>query len=55
MGNIPVLKPAEVARLLSSLGFQEIRQRDPINNTATLMDEAQQYLSTRDGIFLLFS
>ncbi|MGD9939801.1 MAG: type II toxin-antitoxin system HicA family toxin [Clostridia bacterium] len=27
MGNIPVLKPAEVARLLSSLGFSEIRQR----------------------------
>jgi predicted RNA binding protein YcfA (HicA-like mRNA interferase family) len=27
MGNIPVLKASEVARLLSSLGFLEIRQR----------------------------
>lgn len=27
MGTIPVLKPREVAGLLSALGFQEVRQR----------------------------
>jgi predicted RNA binding protein YcfA (HicA-like mRNA interferase family) len=27
MGNIPVLKPREVSRILSNLGFVEIRQR----------------------------
>jgi predicted RNA binding protein YcfA (HicA-like mRNA interferase family) len=27
MGNIPVLKPQEVVRLLESLGFIEVRQR----------------------------
>jgi len=27
MGNIPVLKPREVARILTSLGFVEVRQR----------------------------
>ena len=27
MGNIPVLKPKEVAAILIQLGFQEIRQR----------------------------
>ncbi|MEE8423415.1 MAG: type II toxin-antitoxin system HicA family toxin [Thermodesulfobacteriota bacterium] len=27
MGKVPVLKPREVAALLSSLGFVEIRQR----------------------------
>lgn len=27
MGNIPVLKPQEVIRLLSALGFREVRQR----------------------------
>ncbi|MFH1737401.1 MAG: type II toxin-antitoxin system HicA family toxin [bacterium] len=27
MGDIPVLKPAEVIRILSRLGFTEIRQR----------------------------
>jgi predicted RNA binding protein YcfA (HicA-like mRNA interferase family) len=27
MGNIPVLKPREVSRILENLGFVEIRQR----------------------------
>jgi predicted RNA binding protein YcfA (HicA-like mRNA interferase family) len=27
MGNIPVLKPREVSRILNHLGFQEVRQR----------------------------
>jgi len=27
MGNIPVLKPREVSRILESLGFVEVRQR----------------------------
>ena len=27
MGNLPVLKPQEVVRLLAQLGFQEARQR----------------------------
>ena len=27
MGNIPVLKPREVVRLLKKLGFEEVRQR----------------------------
>ena len=27
MGNLPVLKPREVARRLQSLGFVEVRQR----------------------------
>jgi predicted RNA binding protein YcfA (HicA-like mRNA interferase family) len=27
MGNIPVLKPKEVASILSKLGFEEVRQR----------------------------
>ncbi|MDB6023772.1 MAG: type toxin-antitoxin system HicA family toxin [Pedosphaera sp.] len=27
MGNVPVLKPREVARILSNLGFIEVRQR----------------------------
>lgn len=27
MGNIPVLKPQEVVRLLESLGFVEVRQK----------------------------
>ncbi len=27
MGNIPVLKPQEVVRLLENLGFVEVRQR----------------------------
>lgn len=27
MGNIPVLKPAEVCRILESLGFVAVRQR----------------------------
>jgi predicted RNA binding protein YcfA (HicA-like mRNA interferase family) len=27
MGNIPVLKPQEVVRVLRSLGFLEVRQR----------------------------
>jgi len=27
MGNIPVLKPREVARILTGLGFVEVRQR----------------------------
>ena len=27
MGNIPVLKPREVSRILSNLGFVEVRQR----------------------------
>ena len=27
MGNIPVLKPREVASILSTLGFVEVRQR----------------------------
>jgi predicted RNA binding protein YcfA (HicA-like mRNA interferase family) len=27
MGNVPVLKPQEVVRLLQNLGFQEVRQR----------------------------
>jgi predicted RNA binding protein YcfA (HicA-like mRNA interferase family) len=27
MGNVPVLKPDEVARILERLGFVEIRQR----------------------------
>ncbi|MEE3716378.1 type II toxin-antitoxin system HicA family toxin [Tumidithrix elongata RA019] len=27
MGNIPVLKPLEVVRLLENLGFVEVRQR----------------------------
>lgn len=27
MGNIPVLKPQEVIRILESLGFREVRQR----------------------------
>lgn len=27
MGSLPVLKPREVAALLVSLGFQEVRQR----------------------------
>lgn len=27
MGQIPVLKPREVARILESLGFEQVRQR----------------------------
>jgi predicted RNA binding protein YcfA (HicA-like mRNA interferase family) len=27
MGNIPVLKPREIARIIESLGFVEVRQR----------------------------
>jgi predicted RNA binding protein YcfA (HicA-like mRNA interferase family) len=27
MGNVPVLKPREVSRILESLGFVEVRQR----------------------------
>ncbi len=27
MGNIPVLKPREVGRILEKLGFSEVRQR----------------------------
>lgn len=27
MGNVPVLKPGEVCRLLESLGFNAVRQR----------------------------
>lgn len=27
MGNIPVLKPREVSRILENLGFVEVRQR----------------------------
>jgi predicted RNA binding protein YcfA (HicA-like mRNA interferase family) len=27
MGNVPVLKPVEVVRLLERLGFREVRQR----------------------------
>jgi predicted RNA binding protein YcfA (HicA-like mRNA interferase family) len=27
MGNVPVLKPGEVARMLVRLGFAEVRQR----------------------------
>ncbi len=27
MGNIPVLKPREVSRILANLGFVEVRQR----------------------------
>jgi predicted RNA binding protein YcfA (HicA-like mRNA interferase family) len=27
MGNIPVLKPQEVVRILQTLGFREVRQR----------------------------
>ena len=27
MGNIPVLKPQDVIRILESLGFREVRQR----------------------------
>ena len=27
MGDVPVLKPREVVRLLQGLGFQEVRQR----------------------------
>jgi predicted RNA binding protein YcfA (HicA-like mRNA interferase family) len=27
MGNVPVLKPQEVVRILQNLGFQEVRQR----------------------------
>jgi predicted RNA binding protein YcfA (HicA-like mRNA interferase family) len=27
MGNIPVLKPAEVCRLLEGIGFAQVRQR----------------------------
>jgi predicted RNA binding protein YcfA (HicA-like mRNA interferase family) len=27
MGNVPVLKPREVSRILESLGFAEVRQR----------------------------
>lgn len=27
MGNVPVLKPREVSRILNNLGFQEVRQR----------------------------
>jgi predicted RNA binding protein YcfA (HicA-like mRNA interferase family) len=27
MGTVPVLKPQEVVRILSNLGFQQIRQR----------------------------
>ena len=27
MGNIPILKPREVCRILESLGFVEVRQR----------------------------
>jgi predicted RNA binding protein YcfA (HicA-like mRNA interferase family) len=31
MGNIPVLKPKEVASILSKLGFEEVRQRGSHN------------------------
>jgi predicted RNA binding protein YcfA (HicA-like mRNA interferase family) len=27
MGNVPVLKPREVSRILENLGFAEVRQR----------------------------
>jgi len=27
MGNVPVLKPRQVTRILEDLGFQEVRQR----------------------------
>jgi predicted RNA binding protein YcfA (HicA-like mRNA interferase family) len=27
MGNVPVLKPREVIKILESLGFREVRQR----------------------------
>jgi predicted RNA binding protein YcfA (HicA-like mRNA interferase family) len=27
MGNVPVMKPREVSRILTSLGFVEVRQR----------------------------
>jgi len=27
MGNVPVLKPRQVIRILEDLGFQEVRQR----------------------------
>ena len=35
MGDVPVLKPREVAGILERLGFVEVRQRGPTGSIAT--------------------
>jgi len=46
MGNIPVLKPQEVGRILERLGFETVRQRGRISSTDIKTEDARPFPAT---------
>src|SRR5207249_2697337 len=51
MGKYPILKPREVASVLETLGFVEVRQRGFTSSTGIQMVDSQLFRSIRAATF----